>query len=222
MRRSVAEQRRCEPPARGVLHRTSVDAASQCRERYRVPGRTRLHQLGDGGPITVGARLFSPGLRAAQQRHRQPRAERARVSDHHRIVGWEVCELQQKNIASGIAGLKADTSALLPLVEDSAALRSEVNALVTAGHLPAATLANLKTALDSINVSSAAGQANRIHAAITLVLAAPEYITQKQVGVGMPVTQHPLHRSVRAALPHTAPALRRDDQTLVRVRVADE
>jgi hypothetical protein len=29
----------------------------------------------------------------------------------------------------------------------------------------------------------------------------------------MPVTQHPLHRSVRAALPHTAPALGRDDRT---------
>ena len=28
----------------------------------------------------------------------------------------------------------------------------------------------------------------------------------------MPVTQHPLHRSVRAELPHTAPALGRDDQ----------
>jgi len=36
----------------------------------------------------------------------------------------------------------------------------------------------------------------------------------------MSVTQHPLHRSVRAALPHTALALGRDDQTLVRVRVA--
>jgi len=29
----------------------------------------------------------------------------------------------------------------------------------------------------------------------------------------MPVTQHPLHRSVRAALPHTAPALGHDDRT---------
>lgn len=35
----------------------------------------------------------------------------------------------------------------------------------------------------------------------------------------MPVTQHPLHRSVRAELPHTAPALGYDDQTLVGVRV---
>jgi hypothetical protein len=37
----------------------------------------------------------------------------------------------------------------------------------------------------------------------------------------MPVTQHPLHRSVSAGLLHTAPALGRDDQTLVRVRVAE-
>ena len=32
------------------------------------------------------------------------------------------------------------------------------------------------------------------------------------VGVGMPVTQHPLHKSVREELPHTAPALGHDDQ----------
>ena len=36
----------------------------------------------------------------------------------------------------------------------------------------------------------------------------------------MPVTRHPLHRSVRAGLPHTAPALGVDDQTLVGVGVA--
>jgi hypothetical protein len=32
----------------------------------------------------------------------------------------------------------------------------------------------------------------------------------------MPVTQHPLHRSVRAALPHTAPASGHDDRTIVK------
>ena len=47
------------------------------------------------------------------------------------------------------------------------------------------------------------------------------YRPTRPVGVGMTVTHHPLHRSVRAELPHTAPALGRDDQTLVRVRVAD-
>lgn len=36
----------------------------------------------------------------------------------------------------------------------------------------------------------------------------------------MPVAQHPLHRSVGAGLPHTAPALGVDDQTLARTGVA--
>ena len=40
------------------------------------------------------------------------------------------------------------------------------------------------------------------------------------VGVGMSVTQHRHHRSVRAGLPHTAPALGDDDQTLAGVGVA--
>lgn len=37
----------------------------------------------------------------------------------------------------------------------------------------------------------------------------------------MPIARYPLHRSVRAGLPHTAPALGRGDQTLVRVLVTD-
>src|ERR1035438_1807801 len=37
----------------------------------------------------------------------------------------------------------------------------------------------------------------------------------------MPIARHPIYRSVLAELPHTALALGRDDQTLVRVRVAD-
>ena len=99
------------------------------------------------------------------------------ITTESSVAGY--VNFMQKNIASGIAGLKADTSALLPLVADSAALLTELNVLLAAGQLSAATLTNLKAALDSIDVSSAAGQANRIHAAITLVLAAPEYITQK-------------------------------------------
>jgi hypothetical protein len=37
----------------------------------------------------------------------------------------------------------------------------------------------------------------------------------------MPVTEHPLHKSARAQLPFTAPVLGCDDQTPVRVGVAD-
>ena len=45
--------------------------------------------------------------------------------------------------------------------------------------------------------------------------------TNSNTGVRMPVTEHPLHRSVHAELPNTALTLGRDDRTLAQVRVAD-
>jgi uncharacterized protein (DUF1800 family) len=85
----------------------------------------------------------------------------------------------QKAIANGVAGLKANTAFLTPLVNDSAALLAELNVLLAAGQLSGPTLSALKTALDTIAVATPAGQANRINAAITLVMVAPEYLVQK-------------------------------------------
>ena len=85
----------------------------------------------------------------------------------------------QRWIGSGIAGLRGDYTALNALVADSAALLAELNLTLAAGQLSAVTLAALKPALDTIAVTTAAGQANRIYAAVTLVMAAPEYITLK-------------------------------------------
>ncbi len=80
------------------------------------------------------------------------------------------------------SGITRDYAALLALItpsNDSAALLAELNVLLAAGQLSAATLASLKTALDTIAVATPAGQLNRLYAALTLVMAAPEYITQK-------------------------------------------
>ncbi len=85
----------------------------------------------------------------------------------------------QKAIANGVAGLKANTAFLMPVVTDSAALLAELNVLLAAGQLSSATLSSLKSALDTIAVATPAGQANRINAAITLVMVAPEYLAQK-------------------------------------------
>jgi uncharacterized protein (DUF1800 family) len=85
----------------------------------------------------------------------------------------------QEKIANGIAGLRPDYGDLLPLVADAAALLAELNVLLAAGQLSAATLGKLKTALDSITTDSTAGKNNRIRAAVMLVMAAPEYIVQK-------------------------------------------
>jgi uncharacterized protein (DUF1800 family) len=80
------------------------------------------------------------------------------------------------------SGITRDYTALLALITplgDSAALLAELNVLLAAGQLSAATLAPLKSALDTVAVTTPAGQLNRLYAALTLVMAAPEYITQK-------------------------------------------
>jgi uncharacterized protein (DUF1800 family) len=99
------------------------------------------------------------------------------ITTESSVAGY--VNFMQKAIASGVAGLKANTMFLMPLVNDSAALLAELNVLLAAGQLSGTTLTSLKTAIDTIAVATPAGQANRINAAITLVMVAPEYLAQK-------------------------------------------
>jgi uncharacterized protein (DUF1800 family) len=99
------------------------------------------------------------------------------ITTESSVAGY--VNFMQKAIANGVAGLKANTAFLMPLVNDSAALLAELNVLLAAGQLSNATLTALKTALDTVAVATPAGQTNRINAAITLVMVAPEYLTQK-------------------------------------------
>ena len=48
--------------------------------------------------------------------------------------------------------------------------------MLAANQISAATIAQMKTALDTIGVTTAAGINNRIYAAIVLVMASPEYL----------------------------------------------
>ena len=79
-------------------------------------------------------------------------------------------------IANGAGEAKPDYSALTVLATSSQALLDELNLVLAAGQISAATIAQMKTALDTISVSTSAGLNNRIYAAITLVMAAPEYL----------------------------------------------
>ncbi len=105
------------------------------------------------------------------------KAPEFQITTESSVAGY--VNFMQKTIASGAAGLKANTTFLMPLVSDSAALLAELNVLLAAGQLSSTTLTALKTAIDTIGVATPAGQANRINAAITLVMVAPEYLAQK-------------------------------------------
>jgi hypothetical protein len=68
-----------------------------------------------------------------------------------------------------------------PLVNqggDSAALLAELNVLIAAGQLSAATLSLMQGALDTIDVTTMGTDA-RLFAALTLVMCTPEYLVQK-------------------------------------------
>ena len=84
-------------------------------------------------------------------------------------------------IANGIGGVPGDYSALQALVNqggNSAALLAELNVLIGAGQLSAATLSLMQAALDTIDVTTL-GTNDRLFAALTLVMCAPEYLVQK-------------------------------------------
>jgi hypothetical protein len=85
----------------------------------------------------------------------------------------------QNAISKGVGDVKADYSSLLPLATDSQGLLAELNLVLAAGQLSAATLATLKSAIDTMGTSTDTAKLNRIYAALMLVMASPEFIVQK-------------------------------------------
>ncbi len=75
--------------------------------------------------------------------------------------------------------IRADYSSLIALAVDSAALLAEVNLVLAAGQVGSDRLAGFKTAIDTIKSDTDTGKTNRVTAAITLMLASPEYVVQK-------------------------------------------
>ena len=82
----------------------------------------------------------------------------------------------QALIISGAGEAKPDYSSLTALASDSQKLLIELNLVLAADQISAATLAQMKAALDTIAVATSAGLNNRIYAAILLVMASPEYL----------------------------------------------
>jgi len=100
------------------------------------------------------------------------------ITTESSVAGY-VNFMQRAVSGAGVGDVKSAYPTLLPLANDSRALLDEVNLVLAAGQLSAATLAALASALDSIAATTDSGKLNRIYAALTLVLAAPEYIVQK-------------------------------------------
>lgn len=85
----------------------------------------------------------------------------------------------QSLIANGAGDFKADYTTILTKAPDSQALLDDINLNLAANQISAATLAQIKTAVDSISGATPAGLANRVYTAILLSLASPEYLVLK-------------------------------------------
>ena len=85
----------------------------------------------------------------------------------------------QGMIVNGAGDFKADYTAILAKAGDSQALIDDINLNLAAGQLSAATVASIKTAVDSIAGTTPAGLSNRVYTAILLTLASPDYLVQK-------------------------------------------
>ncbi len=85
----------------------------------------------------------------------------------------------QGTIQSGRGEVKADYTSWTALATDAQKLLDQINLQLAGGAVSAPTITKLKTAIETITSTTAAGQLQRVEAAILLVMAAPEYLVQK-------------------------------------------
>ena len=85
----------------------------------------------------------------------------------------------QSLIANGSGDARADYTAMLALADNATTLVDEVNLILAAGQLGPATLAAIRTAVDSVSPTASNGPLSRVGIAILLTLAAPDFLTLK-------------------------------------------
>lgn len=94
------------------------------------------------------------------------------ITNEISVVGY--VNYMQSVVNNGLTDLKTDYAELTAIATDSQALIDRINLVLAAGQLSAATVAQIKTAVDSSTNTS-----NRIAIALLLTMAAPDYLAQK-------------------------------------------
>ncbi|GJI98127.1 hypothetical protein RugamoR57_48450 [Duganella caerulea] len=92
------------------------------------------------------------------------------------VVGY--VNYMQRAVSKGVGDVLPDYSSLLPLAANGQALVDEINTVLAAGQLGSASVGLIRGAIDTMSAKTDAALHNRIYAALTLVMAAPEYLVQ--------------------------------------------
>lgn len=120
------------------------------------------------GYVPPGSPIATAGLAAPE----------FQITNETSVVGY--LNFMQRAVAgSSVGDVRADYTRLLALASSPRALLDELNLVLAAGQIPATTISTLQGALQTIAATTDAGRLNRVHAALVLVLAAPEYVTLK-------------------------------------------
>ena len=100
------------------------------------------------------------------------------ITNESTVAGY--VNFMQRAVASKSVGdLRPDYTGLLGLAPDAAALVAELQLVLAGGQLSASTHATVVAAVNTMPTKTATDLQNRVYAALTLVLAAPDYIVQK-------------------------------------------
>ena len=100
------------------------------------------------------------------------------ITNESTVAGY-VNFMQRAVAGKNVGDLRADYAGLLALAPDAAALLAELQRVLAGGQLAPATLATVVAAVNSMPAKTSVDLQNRVYAALTLVLAAPEYLVQK-------------------------------------------
>jgi uncharacterized protein (DUF1800 family) len=99
------------------------------------------------------------------------------ITNESTVVGY--INYMQNAISRGVSDVKADYTELLAIADDAQALLTEINTVLAAGQLDAATFTLIKGALDTMAKGTGTARTNRVHAALTMTMASPAFIVQK-------------------------------------------
>ena len=104
-------------------------------------------------------------------------APELQLTNESTVAGY--LNFMQSLVAGSIGDIVPDYSTLLTLADNPAALVSEINTVMAAGQLNAATQTLIASAINAMSRANDAAMRQRVNAAMLLVLAAPEFVVLK-------------------------------------------
>ena len=104
-------------------------------------------------------------------------APELQLTNESTVAGY--LNFMQSLVAGSISDIVPDYSTLLILADSPAALVTEINTVMAAGQLSAATQTLIVSAINAMSRANDAAMRQRVNAAMLLVMAAPEFVVLK-------------------------------------------